>query len=63
MLRHVLYIKYCCKLISIVNPGLPKKYREKTSLHEVECKRCGFIIATRMKIPQCRKCGAYTEEK
>ena len=46
-----------------MNPGLPEKYREKTNLREVTCKECGHIIATRMKIPQCGKCGTYTEEK
>jgi len=45
-----------------MNPGLPEKYREKTNLREVKCKSCGYIMATRMKIPQCSKCGAYTEE-
>ena len=42
-----------------MNPGLPKKYREKTTLHEVKCDGCGHIIATRMKKPQCKKCGKY----
>jgi ribosomal protein S27AE len=41
---------------------LAKKYQEKTKLREVECKSCGFMMATRMKIPRCGKCGTYTEE-
>jgi hypothetical protein len=41
---------------------LSKRYKEKTDLHEIECRSCGFMIATRMKIPRCRKCGTYTEE-
>lgn len=45
-----------------MNPGLAEKYKEKTILREVECHSCGFMIATRMKIPRCGKCGAYTEE-
>jgi len=41
---------------------LAKRYKEKTKLREVECSKCGFLIATRMKIPRCSKCGAYTRE-
>ncbi len=46
-----------------MNPGLPKEYKEKTKLREVECDGCGFVMATRMKIPRCGKCGAYTRDK
>lgn len=45
-----------------MNPGLPEKYKEKTNLREVKCSGCGSMIATRMKIPRCSKCGSYTEE-
>ena len=44
-----------------LSPGLPEKYREKTKLREVTCRGCKHVMATRMKIPQCSKCGAYTE--
>ena len=46
-----------------MNPGLAEKYKEKTKLREVKCKHCGFLITTRMKIPRCGRCRAYTEEK
>jgi len=42
---------------------LAEKYKEKAKLREVKCSGCGSMIATRMKIPRCGKCGAYTEEK
>ncbi len=42
---------------------LAKRYTEKTNLREVKCSGCGYLMATRMKIPRCNKCGAYTEEK
>ena len=40
---------------------LADRYKEKTKLREVKCSSCGSMIATRMKIPRCGKCGAYTE--
>ncbi len=43
-------------------PGLPESYKEKTKLHEVKCSGCGMMIATRMKIPRCSRCGAYTKK-
>ncbi|MEK0330443.1 MAG: hypothetical protein QQN45_01265 [Nitrosopumilus sp.] len=41
---------------------LADRYKEKTNLREVKCSGCGEIIATRMKIPRCHRCGVYTEE-
>jgi len=41
---------------------LAKRYQEKAKLREVKCSKCGFLIATRMKIPRCSKCGAYTRD-
>ena len=41
---------------------LADKYKEKAKLREVKCSGCGEMIATRMKIPRCSRCGAYTEE-
>jgi len=41
---------------------LADRYKEKTKLREVKCSGCGYLIATRMKIPRCAKCGVYTEE-
>ncbi len=46
-----------------MNPGLPEAYREKTKLHIVICKTCKYEFPTRMKIPQCSKCGTYHKEK
>jgi len=44
-----------------VNPGLAKRYKEKSKLRIVKCE-CGYEFATRMKIPRCGKCGVYTED-
>jgi len=44
------------------NVPLAKRYTEKTKLREVKCLGCGYMMATRMKIPRCGKCGVYTEE-
>ena len=41
---------------------LADRYKEKTKLREVKCSGCGSMMATRMKIPRCGKCGVYTEE-
>ena len=41
---------------------LADRYKEKTKLREVKCSGCGYLMATRMKIPRCGKCGVYTEE-
>jgi len=47
-----------------MNPGLPEKYREKANEKRlVKCKGCGYVIATIMKRPQCKKCGTYNDEK
>jgi len=46
-----------------MTPGLPEKYKEKTKLREVTCSGCKHVMATRMLIPRCAKCGAYTEGK
>ena len=48
-------------LSQYMNPGLPEKYKEKTKLHEVKCKGCDHIIATRYKRPKCSKCGVYND--
>jgi len=46
-----------------MNPGLAKRYQEKVDQKRiVKCKSCGELIASKMKIPRCGKCGAYTEE-
>jgi len=45
------------------NVPLADRYKEKTKLREVKCTGCGYMMATRMKIPRCSQCGAYTEEK
>ena len=46
-----------------MNPGLAKRYKEKTQQKRlVKCKSCGYVMATRMKIPRCGRCGAYTEK-
>lgn len=44
------------------NMPLAEKYKEKTKLREVKCSGCGYLMATRMKIPRCKQCGAYTEK-
>ncbi len=41
---------------------LADRYKEKAKLREVKCLGCGSMMATRMKIPRCGKCGVYTEE-
>ena len=41
---------------------LADRYKEKAKLREVKCSGCGNMMATRMKIPRCHRCGAYTEE-
>jgi len=41
-----------------VNPGLSKRYKEKTKLRIVKCD-CGHEFATSMKIPRCSNCGTY----
>ncbi len=46
-----------------MNPGLPEKYREKTGEKRlVKCKGCNYVMATRMKYPQCSKCGMYAND-
>ena len=40
---------------------LADRYKEKTKLREVKCSGCGYLMATRMMIPRCSKCGAYTQ--
>jgi len=42
---------------------LAEKYKKHTKLREIKCSGCGYLMATRMKIPRCKQCGAYTEEK
>jgi len=44
------------------NVPLADRYKEKGKLREVKCSGCGYLMATRMKIPRCFKCGVYTEE-
>jgi len=43
--------------------GLSKEYTKKTRLREVKCSGCGLVMATRMVIPRCRKCGKYTKKE
>ena len=46
-----------------MNPGLPEKYKEKINQKRlIKCKSCGNLMASKMRIPRCGKCGAYTEE-
>jgi len=42
---------------------LADRYKEKAKLREVKCSGCGAMMATRMKIPRCGRCGVYTEEE
>ena len=63
MYKIYLILNIIVKVQLNMTPGLPEKYREKTKLREVTCSGCQHVMATRMRIPQCAKCGAYTEEK
>jgi len=40
-----------------------KSYTDKVKLRELKCSECGFMIASRMLIPRCKKCGTYNKPK